>query len=418
MRTWFIYLMLVPITIVNAAEETHSSKFTLDQAIVNVLERSPLIKAADYESKAAAARIRIAQLSPAYRTSLVVENFAGSGNNSGNNNLESTLSLSKVLELGDKAQLRSELAQGKALALRNEQDAQRLDLLAETTRRFIHVVTDQERLVIAKDSLALAKRTRNVVQQRINTGKAPNAELRRANITVARKELELEHAEHELETSRVKLATLWGQTQVLFVIARADLFAIEPLTPFESLVGSLERNPDLMRYVTEKRLANTRIQLAKSGRQSDIEVTGGIRHFNATDDTALMFSLNVPLGTTSRAAPSIEESEMLSLRDPYLYAQRKLELHATLFEVHQEIRHAIDAVTTLRKTIIPEADSALRDYERGYAVGRYSFLELTEAQRTLLDARLEAVMAATDYHRYRIEIDRLTGAGLSAGDTP
>jgi len=27
-------------------------------------------------------------------------------------------------------------------------------------------------------------------------------------------------------------------------------------------------------------------------------------------------------------------------------------------------------------------------------------------------------MSAADYHRYRIEIDRLTGAGLSTGVTP
>ena len=75
----------------------------------------------------------------------------------------------------------------------------------------------------------------------------------------------------------------------------------------------------------------------------------------------------------------------------------------------------MDAVTVLRNTIIPLAEEALRDYEKGYTAGRYSLLELNVAQRTLLDSRLELVTAAADYHRYRIEIDRLTGAGLMAG---
>ena len=41
----------------DAANSKTVSKLTLDQAIINVLERSPMLKAADYESKAAAAHI-------------------------------------------------------------------------------------------------------------------------------------------------------------------------------------------------------------------------------------------------------------------------------------------------------------------------------------------------------------------------
>ncbi len=390
---------------------------TLDQAIINVLERSPTLRAADYESKAAAARIRTAKQSPRYRGSIELENFAGTGFHSGTDALETTLSLSRVLELGDKAKLRGDFSQNKAMLLRNEQDSKRLDLLAETTKRYIEVVTDQQRLNNAKDSIAIAVRTKKVVANRVKAGKSPTAELRRVNIALARSELKLDHAEHELETARIKLATLWGETTVSFSVAAADLFKIEPAEPFETLVLLLERNPDLVRFATEERLAQSRTQLARSSGQSDMEITGGLRHFNFTDDTALILSLNIPFGSSSRATSNIEESEMMALRDPLIYEQQYLLLYSTLFELHQEIKHAVDAVTALRETIIPEAEQALKDYEKGYAAGRYSFLELTEAQKLLIDLKLEAVIAASDYHRYQIEIDRLTGAGLSASLT-
>ena len=103
MRQWFTYLLLVPLSAAIAADAQTHDKLTLDQAIIYVLEQSPLLKAADYEAKAAAARIRNAKLTPAFKTSLQFENFGGSGILSGTDNLESTLSLSKVLELGDKA---------------------------------------------------------------------------------------------------------------------------------------------------------------------------------------------------------------------------------------------------------------------------------------------------------------------------
>jgi cobalt-zinc-cadmium efflux system outer membrane protein len=406
-----------------AAYSKTGNELTLAQAIINVLESSPMLKAADYESKAAAARIRTAKQSPGYRGSIELENFAGSGFHSGTDLLETTLSLSKVLELGDKSKLRGDLSYNKAMLLRNEQDSKRLDLLAETTKRFIEVITDQQRLVNANDSIDIAIRTRQVVEKRVKAGKSATTELRRAEIALARSELKLEHAKHKLDSARVKLATLWGEmprgeSQISFTTAVARLFEIEPAEPFESLVTLLEHNPDLVRFATEKRLAQSRTLLSRSSGQSDMKITGGLRHFNFTGDTALVMSLNIPFGSSSRATSNIEESEMMALRDPHVYQQRLLTLHSTLFELHQEIKHAIDAVTALHENIIPQAEQALHDYEKGYAAGRYSFLELTEAQQLLLDLKLELVIAASDYHRYHIEIDRLTGAGLSTGVAP
>lgn len=418
MRQWFICLLLIPLSTAFAAEEEAGNILTLDQAVVHVLEHNPALKAADYEAGAAAARIRTARLTPAFRTSIEFENFGGSGILKGSDGLESTLSLSKVLELGDKARLRGDVAQNKAMILQNEQDARRLDLLAETTKRFIQVVSDQARLSIALDSLDLAQRTHDFIELRVNAGKLPRAELQRARIVSARKTLEVEHARHTLAASRINLVTLWGATKAGFTTAKADLFDIGPQPSFESLVQLLERNPDLLRFVTESRLAEARIQLARSRKKADIEIAGGLRHFNLTDNTGLVMSLNVPLGNASRAAPRVEEAEMSGMRSPYDLEQRRLELHATLFEVHQELKHAIDEVAAYRTTIIPLAESVLHDLEQGYATGRYSLLELNAAQRTLLDSRLESVMAATDYHLYRSEIDRLTGAGLYTGENP
>jgi len=413
-------MALITVLITIYANPLFGSALTLDQAIINVLERSPMIKAADYESQAAAARIRTATQSTRYSGSIELENFAGSGFFSGTDALETTLSLSKVLELGDKAKLRGDLSHNKAMLLRNDQDSQRLDLLAETTKRFIEAVTDQQRLLNAEESIVIAKRSLWVVKKRVNAGKSANAELRRAKIALARSELELEHAEHELETAHLKLATMWGEvlnkeSKSSFTKAAANLFAIKQAEPFDTLVTLLERNPDLVRFATEKRLAQSRTLLARSKGQADMEITGGLRHFNITDDTALVLSLNIPFGSSSRASSSIKEAELKALSDPLLYEQQYLTLYAILFELHQEIKHAIGAVTALRKTIIPQAEQALKDYEKGYSAGRYSFLELTEAQKLLIDLKLEAVNTASDYHRYQIEIDRLTGAGLSVG---
>jgi len=398
-----------------AAEPPAQDPLTLDEALLAVLENNPVLLAGDYQAQAAAARIRQAQQSTPVQLKLELENFAGSGVFGGDDLLETTLSLGKILELGNKAELRGEVAHNEATLLDNERDAERLDLLAEAVRRFIHVVVDQERLKIARDKLTLAEGTAAIVDERVRVGKSPDAERSRARIAVARAELELEHAEHELATSRVKLATQWGDTEPDFSSARATLFSLNPVESFDTLAQLLERNPDLARFASEQRLAEARLRLAQSRRRMDIELSGGFRYFNLNNDGALVVSATMPLGSGSRAAPGIESSQLLSDRQPLLFRQRQLELHASLYEIYQELSHALTASQTLHEQIVPEAELALRGYEKGYRAGRYSLLELSDAQELLLEARLEAVMTASDYHNYRIEIERLTGQSMSAG---
>jgi len=418
MRIGLLFILFIPITMVSASDLASDRPLTLEQAIIQVLEKNPLLKATDLEAQAAAARIRAAQLSPAFRASVALENFAGNGTNKGDDNLETTLSLTKVLELGNKADARTRFTRQQAMLLGNHQDAQRLDLLAQSTKRFIYVIGQQERLKLMRDSLLLAQRTKKIILRRVRAGRSPNTELGRTNISLQRKKLDLKRVEYALEVSRLNLSSLWSETIPRFHYAAGDLYKTSPLPPLNVLVEGLAQNPDLMALLSQQRLADMRVELAQSKRSMDVEIAAGIRHFNATDDSAFMLSLNLPLGTSSRAQVSIDEARSLQQREPYLYQQKLLLLHTLLSELHKNIRYSIELITSLREQIIPQAQLTLKDYERGYTAGRYSYLELTEAQGVLLGARLEAIIAATDYHRYRIDMDRLTGAGLSTGVNP
>ncbi len=391
---------------------------TLEQVTARVLEHNPQLQESGYVARAAAARVAQAGLATPLEAGIELENLAGTGAAAGGDALEATLSLARILERGGKPALRGGLARQEARLLDQEQAARRLDVLAEAARRFVHVVTGQERRVIAADGVELARRTRAAVERRVQAGKSPVVERRRAEIALARSELQLGHAQRGLATSRLELSTLWAETEPAFASAQADLFALPPVESFERLAQLQENNPDLLRFATRERLAEARVRLAGSRRRPDIEVSGGLRYLGQGDDVALVLSASLPLGSERRNAAVIEEARQERLREPLAREQRRLELHATLFGIYQELLQARAAVDMLGEQIIPQARHALGEYEQGYAAGRYSLLELTEAQRVLLDARLEAVMAAADYHRYLIEIDRLTGAARNAGVTP
>jgi len=412
---YVIYLIMSFFSLASLNSLAAQEELTLDEVVVSVLENNPELKINDFEALAAAARIRAARQTRPMSLNVEFENFAGSGARKGSDALETTLSLSKVFELGDKASLRGDVAQRKSELLRNRQDAKRLDLLSEAARRYIHVIVDQHRLIIAKEKLALVKRTYKVVDKRVKAGRSPVAERRRITIALARAEIELEHMEHELASSRVKLSSMWGNIKPGFTTAQGNIFALTQVVTLAQLETLLEQNPDLVRFATTRRLAEARLNLAMSKQSANVEFTAGVRNFSATDDNAFIVSANIPLGLNSRAADSIEAENLQLQKEPFNYEKQRLDLYSSLFEVYQELQHAYTAINVLRNKIIPEAKQALREYERGYAAGRYSFIELIDAQSTLLDAQLEVVMTSANYHRYRIEIDRLTGVRLSTG---
>ncbi|MFO7603178.1 MAG: TolC family protein [Gammaproteobacteria bacterium] len=414
MRTCLAMLALSLLALtVRAETPEHRPGLDLHQAVIKVLEHNPQLKAADYTARAMAARMQAARQTKPLHLKLELQNFSGSGIYRGSESLETTLSLAKVMEGGDKPQLRGDVAQQEGHLLRSEQDAQRLDVLAETTRRFIHVVVDQQRHLIAEQKLALMQDTRRTVARRVQAGGSPVVETRRAGIAVARAELELEHAEHELASSRLHLSSLWGDTTPSFGRAQAELFNLPRVGDFTRLAALLARNPDITRFANRERLAEARLHLARAQAQADIEFGVGVRNMRRSDDHALVFSASLPLGTRQRAAPAIEAATLYQQQEGLELQQRQLELHASLFEIYQELLHAQTAFTSLQQQIIPEAEKILHAYDAGYQAGRYSLFELSEAQATLLKARLEAVMAAASYHQYQIEIERLTGSALA-----
>jgi len=416
MRIWLkmgIIFLCIPMAYADESKSVDS--VTLKKVIVKVLENNPTLKANDYESRIAAEKIKQAGLTKPVKANLEVENFAGSNRFNRFDSVETTLSLVKILESGNKPALRGDVAQQEANLLQNEMDAKRLDLLSKAARRFIHVAVDQERLGIAGEKLALIKRTADIVDQRVKLGRSPVAEQRRVAIAFARAEIELEHAEHELLTSRLKLSTMWGETAVNNLSVKAALYELANIEPFDQLETLLQKNPDLIKFASKQRLAEARLNLSQSRRRPDVALSGGIRYFSGTDDGALLLSASIPLESRKRALPDIQASMLMAEQEPLLYEQRRLALYTSLFEFYQELLHARTAVDALREKIIPEAELALRDYEKGFKAGRYSLLELTEAQQTLLITRLEVVVAAEKFHRNRIEIERLTGTEIKTG---
>ncbi|HWT20023.1 MAG TPA: TolC family protein, partial [Variovorax sp.] len=66
---------------------------------------------------------------------------------------------------------------------------------------------------------------------------------------------------------------------------------------------------------------------------------------------------------------------------------------------------------TLQRDALPGAEAAYKAAARGFELGKFSFLEALDAQRTLLQVRNQHLLAVADAHRTAAELDRLLGTG-------
>ena len=395
-----------------------ATPLTLQQAITAALQGNPQLQTFAFQFRAGDARTQQAGLRPAPEVSIDLENLAGSGETKGFDAAETTFALSQVIELGGKRDARIGAAQAGRSALDIERQAVQLDVLAEVTRRFIAVAQRQQRVQLARSAAEFAVKTVAASERRVNAAKAPHAELDRARIARDRYRLEERSALTDLDTARKQLAATWGASQAVIdgrVISevQADLFTLPPTGDYEELVTRLAANPDFLRFASTARLRDAELRLAASQRRPDVTLAAGLRRFEASNDQAFVASLSVPLFSGRRAESFISEAR--ANRELVDAEQRNAEVkaQAMLYELHQQLTRAVLEARTLKDDIKPRSAEALEETEYAYERGRYSYLELVDAQREYLAVQATLIEAAASAHTLRAEIERLTNAPLT-----
>lgn len=387
---------------------------TLGKAVSAALAGNPDLQQFAFRHQAQAARIDSAGLKPAPIFNSELENVLGTGRTRGLDAAEATFALSQVIELGDQRARRQEAARLGIDGIDGARQAAQLDLLAEVARQFIHVASDQEQLKLTHLATELAERTVAEVGRRVRAAKSPEVELHRASILLSRAQVEEEHAEHELITSRIKLAALWGARSAEFGPVTADLFRLPEVGDYAALTIQLAGSPDFLRFASEARQRDADIRVAESRARSHFTVSAGVRRLQEDGDTALVASFSMPLFGARTAQPAIAEARALRAGIDSEAAAATLKAETRLFELVQELKHSITEAEMLRDKVLPEMEEALKETEYAYQRGRYSYLEWVDAQRERVTVQRALIEAAANTHLFNAEIERLTGAPVKS----
>lgn len=382
---------------------------TLGEAFARVAGAHPELRLIDARGDGIATELERAAFRPPLVLGAEIENALGTGDASGLSAAEATFSLASVLERGGKLQARQALAQRRIDALAGEHEAKRLDLLAEVARRYLAAAAALHQQSIAERDIAQRQRTVTGAKQRLHAGASPESVVLTAQAALARAELEHARALQRHADARRHLAALWGERAPAFEVSATDPTRLPDIAGFDVLVQLLDRNPDLLRFASEQRIGEARLQLARSQGSADLDWEVGIRRLHATDGVALVAGISIPLGTRTRAQPDIRAAQAELVALEIEREAREWSLHSTLADAHGRYSVVKLEVERLRGDIIPKLVRAEQAAERAYRAGAISYLEWAQLQSDTTSARKQQLEAALDAHRALIEIQRLIG---------
>ena len=383
---------------------------SVGQAIALALAQSPTLRVTEARRDASLGERRQAGLRPNPELSVEGENFAGSGPYRGVRSLESTVGVAQRVELGGKRSARVGFADAGVTISEREFEAARLDVIRDVTKAYAEAVAARRAIDIEADRLRLGDEVLRIVRARVEGGKEPLVQVRRAEITRSRAMLAVDKARREAEIARRSLATLLGIERMEIVPDNAWFEAIGP-APIAHPTGSgaVASNPDLARLDAQIARSRAGLEVERAGAVPDVTVGAAARRFEDTRDSAVVLKLSVPIPVLNRNQGSIARAGSELVRTEVEARQGRLAIEAALADAEERLITAWREADTLRRTILPKARQAFGFAREGYQAGKFTFLEVLEAERTLFDTQAQLNEALKEFHARRAETDRLTG---------
>jgi cobalt-zinc-cadmium efflux system outer membrane protein len=331
----------------------------------------------------------------------------------GTNAAEVTLSLSSVIEMGDKLKSRVSVVDANLDVFELTRQAKTLDVLGQLTSAYIRSLTTQEQLNLSAEALTLSEALHKKVSERAQRGAASDAEVMRARAMVTQSRILRSNILKKLERQKIALSRYWGEIQPVFSNLQGDLFTFGQEQSYQALYEKVKQSPAIDVFASEQRLKDAELRLAKSQNSGDLGWQFGARRFEETGDNALTLGISIPLFSQSRNTGEVER--VLAERNTVTYkrADTLLNLHEKLYTAYSLRQQNIASYQQLTTHVIPDLEKALSLTQFYYERGRLKYQDWVAAQQELLNAKQQMIENASNALLNQAVIEQLTAQPLT-----
>ncbi|MDC8760741.1 TolC family protein [Janthinobacterium fluminis] len=411
-----MYRFLLPLSVAvcampaaarDSSTQEPAATLTLPAALALAMRANPELSAARHEAAALDGAALQAAATPNPELQTLFEDSRRATRTS-------TVQLNQTLELGGKRAARMAVARhgqdGAAIDLAAQQAATR----AAVAGAFFDVLAAQQRSDLADSAAALARKASEVAARRVVAGKASPVEETRARVAEAAARLDVGLAGGALAGARQRLAALWGNPAPRFTLADGRLDLLPQVPAAAELARRLAGAPAVLKAHSALAQRRAMADLESRRRMPDLTVSVGVKRAEEQGRNQAILGLSMPLPLFDNNRGNLLEALRRSDKARDELAAAELRTGTELAGASQRLQDARQEAAALRDEIVPGALSAYAAAAKGFEFGKFAFLDVLDAQRTLLQANTQYLRALSDAHKAAAEIDRILGAAAPA----
>lgn len=397
---------------IQAQEKTPD--LTLQTLFKKVEATNPGLKSKNTAIKSVRAKRQQAGVLPNPEAELESENILGSGETQGFDSAETTLKLSKKIEWGGKRKARIDASELALQYASLEYKLAKQTLFLTAFERYIDVISQQQRVSIAKDQKNLHQQFVDTVSKQIKSGRLPAAELTRAEILLINSSLLIKSAKHEYEESLSWLSMLWNET------GHIPPFKVEDLpVPSHNLVELQAHSDSVFTgnishkiLVNQRNQANQNIVVEKTLASQDPILSGGIRRSNGSDTTSFVAGIGIPLAIFDQNKGNIKAAQFKSEGWDHQLAEFENELMIVYEHTFHHAHLLQNEATVLTEKVLPKTKSVYQQIKQGYLQGKYAYLDVINAQKEWVEAQERTITVLGNYWKTIAKLEVILGHSL------
>ncbi|WP_258127469.1 TolC family protein [Achromobacter anxifer] len=382
--------------------EQGGAVLTLESALSAALERNPGFSAARNEAEASVGLLTQAGVLPNPSIDVSVDDTQKATRTT-------TAMLNVPVETGGKRAARVKAAElSRDMARQGVEDA-RAGLRAAVIAAFFDVAVAQESVRVARGTVDIAGGALRLAERRVAAGKAPPLEGSKAQVALANARIEARAAEAALLDARRKLGLLWGEAEPAFASVGGDLNALPQRAPIDELRSALAASPKMQGGKLSVDLGRAQLEVEKSKRYPDVTLSAGVARDNEAGRNKALLGVSIPLPIFDRNQGNVYAASMQAYKAQDLYRELESGLMAQLLQAVSRFDLAVGSAREYRKSVLPGATEAYEAARKGFEAGKFGFLEVLDAQRTLSDGNIAYLTVLASVYQASADIDRILG---------
>jgi outer membrane protein TolC len=291
-------------------------------------------------------------------------------------------------------------------------DAQRavLDVGVQAANAFLMLQERRRTTALVDEQLTFARDVVTAANARYASGTAPQSDVLRAEVEVARLEALARALVSEVRGAEAMLNTTLALDADQPVPPLAPLLLAEPVPAWPGIRAALSNRPELVAVQAEIARADADVQVMRDMYRPMATIRTGPA-YTMTDGRGwmAMVGVSLPIWRAKLRAGVAEAQAMRAMSEAELRAMTRMIEGDAAVAVHQ-VRAASDRQAAIRTDVLPRARMAIEPAVAGYTSGQLPLVSVIEAVQALWLVQADLIAADTELGLAWARLGRAVGS--------